>query len=332
MTNKERKALLKLKKFLNRIEDKLLKISFEISSTIETSQIYWSKLSRKARKTYEEARLIFARWSNSNIPEIYNETIRNQIRRIKSMSYIPKYSNGQSINVNYFKFVKKQKNILIKNNIVKDSIMYFSVGLDEGQKQLNRLMNLTQQINITDKAVKQSIQKGLLEGGRGLRDIDRLVGKGVVYGSQRRLQQQLMKKAIDGKYIQVLDKNGVSRMYNVRKYADLVARTEITNSNSQAVMETGLQYNSDLIQVSSHNTNTPICMQYEGKIFSISGKDRDFPPADNVPAYHPNCLHSITVVFREVLERRGIQKYSDFSKGKIEVHPTRKSHIPVSQR
>jgi hypothetical protein len=331
LTHKEQKALMKLRNSLNRIETKLKNIAFEIATITDTSNLYWSKLSRDARKTYNEARIIFAKWSHSNLPSIYDDQIRRQIKRIKNMSFTPKAVSGKPIKVNYFTFVSNNANKQIKTSIIKDSIMYFSTGCDEGYKQLNRLMNLTQQINLTDKAVKQAINTGLLKGGVGLRD-ERLVGRGTIYGAQRRLQQDLLKKAIDGKFIKIIDKNGNDRLYNVRAYADMVARTEINKSQGQGCVNTALQYNSDLIQISSHNTTTPICQQYEGKIYSITGKDRLFPTLVELNPFHPNCKHTSTVIFREVLERRGIKEYSDFSLGKTEKHPTRKSHVPVSKR
>lgn len=103
-------------------------------------------------------------------------------------------------------------------------------------------------------------------------------------------------------------------------------------ANNTAVINTALDVGADLVQVSSHNTDTPLCQEFEGKIYSISGKDPDFPALEEIPPFHPNCLHSLTVVFREVLERRGIDDYIAFSNGQTETHPTRESHIPVSER
>jgi hypothetical protein len=319
MTRKEIKALSKLKKSLDKIEKKLISLSRDIIVSTDTTNAYWSSLSRQAKKLYNDARITYAKWSSMNLPAFYDNAIRNQIRDIKSLSFIPRDSKGKPINVNYYKFINNNANTAIKTSVVKDSIMYFSTGIDQGERQLNRLMNLTQQLNLTDKELKKSLDIGLRE-------------KNTVYGASKQLQKDLSKKAVNGQLIRLVDKNGNPRNYTIEYYADMVARTEIINSNSQAVISTALEYQSDLIQVSSHNTTTPICQQYEGKIFSLSGKDPNFPVADNVPAYHPNCQHSISVVFREVLERRGIDKYIDFSQGKTEIHPTRKSHIPISKR
>lgn len=277
-----------MEKALDRVENKLLQISIEISTTTETSNIFWAKISKKAKLAYDEARIIFAKWASLNIPSLYNETIRKQIARIKNLDFTPRYVNGKAIRVNYFIFVRNNANIALKNSIVKDSIAYFESGVELGSKRLNRLMNLTQQLNISDKQLKKALDVGLRD-------------RRTIAGTSKRLQKELLKKALEGKYIQVIDKNGKPIMYNIKSYADMVARTEITNSNSQAVISTALEYQSDLVQVSSHNTKTEICQQYEGKVYSISGKDKDFPVLDNAPAFHPNPYDRET----KILTQRG---------------------------
>jgi hypothetical protein len=47
----------------------------------------------------------------------------------------------------------------------------------------------------------------------------------------------------------------------------------------------------DIVQISSHNTTTPVCQKYEGKIFSLRGQTPGLPILDVTPPFHPNCLH-----------------------------------------
>lgn len=116
-------------------------------------------------------------------------------------------------------------------------------------------------------------------------------------------------------------------------YAELVARTKIIEASSQSVIATAVETGSDLVQISSHNTKTPLCAEYEGKIFSISGKDPDFPMLDAEPPFHPNCMHTMTITFREALARDGtLEKYVDFSNDRTGEHPTREGFIPVAER
>jgi hypothetical protein len=319
LTKVQLKKISNLKKSLDHVEKRLISIAIEISTTTNTSNYYWAKLSSESRKAYEEARILFANWSKYNIPLEYNYAIKDQIKRIKNLSFVPRNLAGNNIAINYVKFINSNKNIQYKASVMKDAIMYFSSGLEDGQKRLNRLMNMTQQILIKEDQVRKLLSTGLKE-------------KGTIKSAQKKLQEKLLKKSLDGKFITVINKNGKPMEFGVKTYSEMVARTEIINAESQAVLTTALEYETDLVQVSSHNTTAEICQQYEGKIFSISGKDKDFPILDAAPAYHPNCGHTLSIIFREVLERRGIQKYIDFSTGKTEIHPTRKSHIPVSKR
>jgi hypothetical protein len=120
---------------------------------------------------------------------------------------------------------------------------------------------------------------------------------------------ELANYAIDEKYIVITDKNGKPRKYDIKDYAEMVVRTKIIESAASGVINIALDVGSDLVQVSDHNTDCEICQEFEGKVFSISGNDTDFPVMDFTLGLHPNCQHSITVAFREILERRGIDKY-----------------------
>jgi hypothetical protein len=189
-----------------------------------------------------------------------------------------------------------------------------------GEKLILRLARITQQVNIAEDQIAKSIEAGFIESGS-------------IQGSLKRLQKDLMTKALDGKYITVIDKNGDPISYKIKSYSELVARTKLQETSTDAVLNTAAATGSDLVQVSSHNTKSEICIPFEGKIFSISGNNKDFPKLYEASPFHPNCQHTMTVVFEEGLEADGTyDKYSDFSKGITEQHPTRKSWIPPSER
>lgn len=48
----------------------------------------------------------------------------------------------------------------------------------------------------------------------------------------------------------------------------------------------------DLLYVNSVGITCPMCAQYQGRVYSISGKDKRFPPLDVRPPYHGHCVHS----------------------------------------
>jgi hypothetical protein len=81
------------------------------------------------------------------------------------------------------------------------------------------------------------------------------------------------------------------RHYKLKPYSKLVARTEMRNTQSDGVVKSCNQYDNDLVEVSNHGTQTPICEPYEGNVYSLSGKHKTYPYLDTTPAFHPNCQH-----------------------------------------
>jgi len=280
------KDIKKLTSMLNRIEKKLIDLSIEVTTSNETKNAYWAKKRIESNKLYDQARIIYKKWNDLNVPYYYKKNIADQVKRIKSLSFQPKqtFKTTQFIN----KDVSKQT---IKTNL-NDSINSFFIGTSSGQKKLNQLFLTTQQLNVQEKQINQSIDKGFIE-------------KGSVGGAKKGLQKTLLKNAVDGKFIVVINKNGKPINYQLDTYAELVAKTKIREAQTEGTINMALSTGGDLVQVSSHNTKTPYDAQFEGKIFSISGNSKDFPRAEDLPPFHPNCRHSITVVFQEGLEANG---------------------------
>jgi len=83
------------------------------------------------------------------------------------------------------------------------------------------------------------------------------------------------------------------RSYKMNKYAELVGRTTMRDAQTAATLDLCHQYENDLVQVSSHGTVCEICAQYEGKVYSISGKTPGYPILDARTPFHPNCEHSL---------------------------------------
>ncbi|MDF1498529.1 MAG: hypothetical protein P1P85_04225 [Patescibacteria group bacterium] len=89
----------------------------------------------------------------------------------------------------------------------------------------------------------------------------------------------------------LLDKGGHS--WKLQNYSEMLARTHLIKANNEATINRALDFDIDIVEISDHSTECKICMQYEGKIFSISGKSNKYPKLDLQAPYHPNCLHSI---------------------------------------
>jgi hypothetical protein len=201
---------------------------------------------------------------------------------------------------------------------------------NEAKKSISQLLksNDTKKIQreIAQSAV-DDISGGLLLGRR---DLNRLMNQ-VKTGTS--VDNKLLRAAKNERFITIIDKNKDPRRYGITYYSEMVFRTKWHEAQSAAVVTNNKNWDTDLIRVSNHNTATKICQAFEGKIFSLEGKNKDFPIADDVPPYHPNCLHYITTTFEEALKAQGNYKeYSDFSKDKINKPPGQETFIPVKKR
>jgi hypothetical protein len=296
------------------LNSQLIDIAQDIATTTKTSSAYYNRVNRNIKQIYMEMRTISQLFGDDMVPQVYKDKMSEEFRKIKAMKFSPPQDPGGII-----ANLKKPVNVQSINSLMNEFNSTMVIGLDSGQKTLTRLLSVTQQIHLQENQIRKAINDGFID-------------KGSTWGSQKELQKQLLAKSLDGKTITIVNKNGKVIRWRADKYAEMVSRTLLRQTQSLATINTAQSFGSDLVQVSSHNTTTRICIPFEGKIFSISGSDPQFAPLTDVPPFHPNCLHSISTVFKEVLQDRGIDKYSDFSLGKTEIHPTRTSHIPISDR
>jgi hypothetical protein len=125
----------------------------------------------------------------------------------------------------------------------------------------------------------------------------------------KQLRSEIVEMSIKGALITILCKDGKFRDYKIKDYAKLCVYVEAMRAQSKATINIAMEYDSDLIQVSKHNSICDVCKNYDGKVFSISGNDPDFPYYDDFIPAHPNCKHTTTVIFREIIDKYGVEKY-----------------------
>ena len=113
---------------------------------------------------------------------------------------------------------------------------------------------------------------------------------------QNELKESLIDKGIGG----ITDKRG--RVIPFTVYAELLARSIIAETQNTSVLNVAKEYEKDLVKMTEHKTACPTCQKYEGKIYSISGKDKRYPKLKTIPGFnkgynniHPRCRHRISV-------------------------------------
>lgn len=113
------------------------------------------------------------------------------------------------------------------------------------------------------------------------------------------VEQYIRSKIGGGNLIEI---NG--RMYDVKKHSMLIARTELRKTQTAGIKSANNEFGNDLVEISDHGTTTEICKPYEGRVFSVSGGDPDYPYLDIDPPFHPNCMHYATPTTKRIIEHR----------------------------
>lgn len=119
-----------------------------------------------------------------------------------------------------------------------------------------------------------------------------------------------------------VDKAG--RNWSLHTYCSMVTRTTSRQAEVMAVLTADPEQ--DLYQISSHGTTCGLCAPYEGRVYSKSGNDPDFPPLADAfgkvdPAgpddltntwlnIHPNCLVPGGTVLAEGVMAHMSREYS----------------------
>lgn len=191
------------------------------------------------------------------------------------------------------------------------------------------VMNLMGEITDGNITVMSTLQSALI--GRVEPDIYRRTGLEQVAGMQA--MGRGVNASVPG-FVEALRRDGVTafvdkagRNWSLHTYGAMVCRTTSRQAEVLAVLTADEGH--DLYQISSHNTTCALCAPYEGRVYSRSGTDPDFPPlaaafgkvdADGPDDLsntwlniHPNCLHVLIPWTPAGRTPEEIQKIKDFS-------------------
>ena len=302
-----------LSRRLTKLEMSLQRLSISAINGARASMAYWRAIEIEMDVIYGQMIGQFNDWAAKEIPIRYRNslfTINQRITRNKGIVAIGKKTTTQLLN--------STASNQIVNALYQDAAASFSSAAAVGKRNLVRYTRATQQALIGEGLVDITVATGFELGNL------RIAADGLTAGFWSAMDEGIKNK----KFVQA----GKFK-YRPEYYAELVARTKFHAAHTQASLMQGRNLGTDLMQVSSHNTETRLCMPFEGKIYSASGKDFRFPPLTDSPPYHPNCLHLIMPAFETAMEVQGtLQGFSDFSQGKINKPPVPSGFVPINQR
>lgn len=97
-----------------------------------------------------------------------------------------------------------------------------------------------------------------------------------------------------------VDKAG--RRWGMAEYAEMATRTGMMNAALAGYTQEALNHNEDLVIITDHADECPLCASWERRVLSLTGAQLSHPDCSGTIAdaraaglFHPNCLHGMTV-------------------------------------
>jgi hypothetical protein len=112
----------------------------------------------------------------------------------------------------------------------------------------------------------------------------------------KQAQKGIQNALVDAGYKFVPTKSG--RRLNLESYAETVARSTTREATNIGTLNQLTSSGKDLVKMSNHSSSCGVCAPLEGRVYSISGTSKDYPPLSKAYSgvhanIHPNCRHVI---------------------------------------
>ena len=243
-------------------------------------------------------------------------------------SYVPKMIERQF----YFKRPEDRKPLPVPETAEKHGLGYANAAaLTSTQTDIVQrlVMNLMGEIEASAAMAAATLQSALL--GRVEPDVFRRVG--LEQAAAMQAQGAGAYKALP-RFVEALRQEGVTafidkagRRWSLHAYGAMVLRTTSRQAEVLAVLTA--DEGQDLYKISAHGTTCKLCAPLEGRVYSRSGTDPDFPPlaaafgkvdpsgpdtlANSWLNIHPNCLHVLLPWTPAGLSPEELRKIKEFS-------------------
>ncbi|MFT3951187.1 MAG: hypothetical protein QM689_04435 [Oscillospiraceae bacterium] len=198
-------------------------------------------------------------------------------------------------------------------------------------KKNNLLMNAPQAFaQVHEDAIYALAREMQFHIGQGLDSAGRRVMRYVNDARDDVLRQQGLQaaaqKAASGATIQQMQQNLAERLKNegifavqygsgkgayqvgIDSYAEMVARSTTREAGNLARENQLTENGYDLVVMTEHYPTCAVCAMYQGRVYSISGKDKRFPSLyatafrSGYRNVHPNCRHSVHAWIEELAD------------------------------
>ena len=153
------------------------------------------------------------------------------------------------------------------------------------------------------QTIGQSTQRILKEATK--LEANTIMAEGIITGEANKKIAREIKGIIQDEGIAgFIDKSG--RKWQLDNYTQMLVRTKLVEARNVGLGNRMGQYGFDLVQVSDHNSDHPVCAAWEGQILSMRGETEGYPTYDEAVSdglFHPNCEHAINAVHPELASK-----------------------------
>lgn len=315
-----RESIKSLDKSLQLHTDRISKILLRAYKNPKTSAKYWRTVRAQLDKEYKALEKLYRNWAKKHIPTAYKASVKELFTRLNRSKSIASRAKRS-----FTDLITSSKSRQIQTILVRDAIIDWVESLRQGQRNLNRITRRTQQTLLSESLIDRSIIRAIESGNL----MNNTFIKSIGLSDTLAAQLKDLATVIDGEKYVIAG----SRRFRPKYYAEMVTRVKFHEAQAQGAVQTALNYGTSLVQVSSHNTSTPICQKFEGRIFSINGKDPRFPVLTTLSPFHVNCLHLLFPMFESAMEVDGtLDEWVDFSNEDINIPPSPANFVPIEER
>lgn len=237
--------------------DTYIEAQKRIINKIGTSNVRTNKFLRSINVEINRLNRHSEFWAKTNIPKQYKREVEQAVNRYKKLGIETKSFKG---NKNAHQI---EVDMLVQNTVEK----------------------LTNANNFIGRRINDSIR----------RVSNQVIRQGILTGmNTRQIQREIKKRLISQNITSIKTANG--RNLNIDSYAEVVARSTMTETKNRAMIKQVELSGNDLVKMSKHATSCHVCATLQGRVYSISGKSKIFPPLNKAftglyANIHPRCRH-----------------------------------------
>jgi hypothetical protein len=241
--------------------------------------------SRRAKDLVRVMNVTVERWTSETIPRAYDKSVRISKTTLQILGRRPRHQPAED---RRRRLIDDLAIILLRaNNSIPGTVdRYLSVAGMAAKTIRTARVREFEFSQVSDDLSRMAAEAVASEASRGT-----LSG---------RIRDYLYDLFQDDRFIEI-----GGRMYQMKKYAEMVGRTTLRDAQTAATLDLCRQYDNDLVEVSSHGTICDICKPFEGNVYSLSGMDPDYPKLEMETPFHPNCEHSLLPTSVEAIGTRG---------------------------